>query len=1031
MKKTFLLFSGMVLAMIPVFSQKILTGRDADNIISGTQLLRYKKNNDVPDYIGFAPGHYKDLNSVTSWLPALLGLDESSEMKVVRTETDLLGFTHLVVKQYYKGIPLAHSDYRIHSKNGMVESVNGVAFRPGNVEVQPSVTPQQAITAALQNIGAETYKWELPLEEKNIKYVSGTVSATYYPQPELVIVSVNGDYKNPDLRLAYKMDVYAHQPMSRNWVYVDATTGQVILKRNRIHTADTPGTGVTVYSGSRTIVADYTGSLYRLRETGRGNGIQTYDMNTGTNYGSAVDFTDSDNNWNNVNAQLDQYASDGHWGAEMTYDYYNLVHSRNSIDGNGFQLRSYIHYDSGYDNAFWDGQRMTYGDGGSYFDSPLTSMDITGHEITHGLTENSANLDYQDESGALNESFSDIFGITIDNWSRGTTGSALWLIGEETTSGSGIRSMSNPNSFGDPDTYTGTNWYTGTADNGGVHTNSGVQNHWYYRLVQGGSGTNDLGNAFNVTGIGLASARQIAFRNLTVYLTSTSDYADSRFYSIQSAVDLFGNCSNEVIQTTNAWYAVGVGGPFQVGVTAQFDANLTTFCSTPATVNFSNLSTNANTYSWDFGDGNTSTGTNPAHTYTTPGTYAVQLFADGGTCGSDTTLVTAYITITDDVPNVNNQSICTAASLTLTASGSGTLNWYNNSTGGTSFNTGTSYTTPVLNTTTTYYVENVVSFASEYVGPATNSIGGGGYHNNTSTQYLTFDANDNITLVSAWVNAAASGSRTFDLRDANGNLIDSRTVNIASGQGRVTLNFDIPAGTGYTLGGTQMNLYRNNSGTNFPYNSPNGLATITGSSAGTGYYYYLYDWEVKKPDCVSSRVPVTVTFGSLNASFSEVQNGLQVTFTSNAAGATSYFWDFGDGNTSTQQNPVHNYPSNGTYNVMHIASASGCADTTWQSITVNEGNVGIEEMNEVMISVYPNPFAETVYIKINLPASGQLTADVQDLLGRKLGVIYNGHVQGGEYILNWQPGMETASGMYTINLTYNGKTWQHKLVHLK
>ena len=128
--------------------------------------------------------------------------------------------------------------------------------------------------------------------------------------------------------------------------------------------------------------------------------------------------------------------------------------------------------------------------------------------------------------------------------------------------GTPFRSMSNPNTYGDPDTYLGTNWYTGTGDNGGVHTNSSVQNHWYYRLSQGGAGTNDVGNAFNVTGITRHKATQIAWRNDVTYLTSTADYADARFYAIQSANDLFGVCSPEAISTTKAWYAVGVGPDF-------------------------------------------------------------------------------------------------------------------------------------------------------------------------------------------------------------------------------------------------------------------------------------------------------------------------------------------------------------------------------------------------------------------------------------------------------------------------------------
>src|SRR5207244_255216 len=124
-------------------------------------------------------------------------------------------------------------------------------------------------------------------------------------------------------------------------------------------------------------------------ETGRGNGVETYNLRQGTNYGSASDFTDNDNTWNNVNAAKDQYATDAHWGSEKTYDFYFKVLGRNSIDNAGLKIKSYVHYSVSYLNAFWDGYKMTYGDGSSGY-TPLTSIDIAGHEISHGVTQYTA-----------------------------------------------------------------------------------------------------------------------------------------------------------------------------------------------------------------------------------------------------------------------------------------------------------------------------------------------------------------------------------------------------------------------------------------------------------------------------------------------------------------------------------------------------------------------------------------------------------------------------------------------------------------
>ena len=299
------------------------------------------------------------------------------------------------------------------------------------------------------------------------------------------------------------------------------------------------------------------------------------------NYGSAIDFTNTTSTWTNTGN--DQAATDAHWGAEMTYDYYLNEHNRNSINNAGFKLLSYVHYTVGYTNAFWDGNRMTYGDGDGNIFKIFTGLDVCGHEITHGLTANTAGLNYSNESGALNEAFSDIFGQSIENYSRPNQWS--WKIGEDITSGGiGLRDMSNPTAFSNPDTYGGNNYFTGTADNGGVHTNSGVANYWYYLLVSGGSGTNDVPNAYSVSGIGFTDAAKIAFRALTVYFTPTTNYANARLLTIQAAKDIFGDCSNQVIQTTRAWYAVGVGTNYANGLVANFYSNITNFCSSPAVV---------------------------------------------------------------------------------------------------------------------------------------------------------------------------------------------------------------------------------------------------------------------------------------------------------------------------------------------------------------------------------------------------------------------------------------------------------------
>ncbi len=171
------------------------------------------------------------------------------------------------------------------------------------------------------------------------------------------------------------------------------------------------------------------------------------------------------------------------------------------------------------------------------------------------MTEYTANLVYAYDPGALNESFSDIFGTAIEFYAQGPATSS-WDMG---TANFVLRDMANPKSENQPDTYKGQNWESGSFDNGGVHINSGVQNYWYYLLYEGGTGTNDNGDVYAVSQIGMDSAGAVAYINLAYYLTVNSQYSDARIGSILSAVDLYGTCAYQVEQVIKAWHAVGLG----------------------------------------------------------------------------------------------------------------------------------------------------------------------------------------------------------------------------------------------------------------------------------------------------------------------------------------------------------------------------------------------------------------------------------------------------------------------------------------
>jgi len=362
------------------------------------------------------------------------------------------------------------------------------------------------------------------------------------------------------LRFALASDNYISTSLSGdpNWFGWQIDDIVVTSSAGTLYTNSGTSAGIT----AKNLVpeANIIAGKYRLRESGRGIGIATYDAKNQAGYQQAVDYVDSDSSFTDMN---DRVGVSAHWAAEAIYDYFLSDHGRNSYDDAGARIISYTRYGNNFVSAFWGGGRMHFGDGDGSINGPLVALDVVGHEFTHGVTEFSSNLIYQGESGALNESFSDIFGILVEFDVEGINGD--WLLGEDF--GPYRRSMENPNSRNCPDTYMGTYWAStdpNEPDFGGVHTNSGVQDFWFYLLSEGGSGVNDNGDAFTVAGIGIDDAAQIAYRSLTVYLMPTSHYFDARQASINSALDLFGVNSNQVQAVTDAWFAVGVGNPYGI-----------------------------------------------------------------------------------------------------------------------------------------------------------------------------------------------------------------------------------------------------------------------------------------------------------------------------------------------------------------------------------------------------------------------------------------------------------------------------------
>ncbi len=638
----------VVLLTLPAIAVNAQNNGSLSTTNSPAKKIIYKDTR-IPAYLDLKNKTTFSSDEFITWISGNYPLMEGLSFELVNEDRDNLGFKHYRYAETYNGFEIIGTRYILHEYDGRVMTMNGLAFDRVKAEGSELLEESRALAIALDLVGADSYKWESEIEENWLKETQNDPDATWYPTGRLVWINPDLDFKSPILRLAWEFDIYAEEPLMRAKYYIDAGTGDLIFYEPEIHPSDSKGSANTKYSGVQTIITDsLAADSFRLRETGRGNGIETYNMQTGTNYGAAVDFYDDDNYWNNYNAQKDEVAGDAHWGAETTYDFYWNKFSRNSIDNNGFKIKSYVHYRVNYSNAFWNQGVMTYGDGNSS-SNPYLSLDIIGHEITHGLTSFTANLIYQKQSGAMNEGFSDIFGNMIEYYGKPTQFD--WRMGENT--GRVIRDMSNPNARNNPDTYKGLFWTdtencipSSSNDNCGVHNNSGVLNYWFYLLAEGGNGTNDLTDVYHVNGLGKDKAAAIAFRCLTVYLFPAADYFDARAYSIQAASDLYGDCSNEVSSVLQAWFAVGIGDSTKSIV---FEASKLQSCVAPLSVEFRNSSDGFESYLWDFGDGDTSSLLNPVHVYDQYGTFTVKLSAKSK-CGNDSLIMQDLIKVDSNLP---------------------------------------------------------------------------------------------------------------------------------------------------------------------------------------------------------------------------------------------------------------------------------------------------------------------------------------------------------------------------------------------
>ncbi len=480
----------------------------------------------------------------------------ADEFEVKKVEIDELKMAHTRVRQTVGKVPVWEGEAIVHLKEtGELSDITDNLKENLAINTEPNLAAEDAVKYARR-----MYKGSKYLTEK----------------PKVDLWIYRGENRD---HLAYRVEMPRLDGTEATAIpvyFIDAQTGEKIFEYNNLQT----GSGSSLYSGTVTVDTSVSGSTYYMEDLTRRMG--TFNMNntgntsTGTG-GTQSRYTDTNDVWD---ATAQRAGVDAHYGAARTFDYFKNVHGRSGINGSGGPgtttaaanssvslITSRVHFGSSYNNAFWYNDQMTYGDGDGTSFTPLTTLDIAGHEMTHGVTQYSANLTYANESGALNESMSDVFGAMVELYARGGTVTAdTWKIGEQAytpnTAGDALRYMNNPHAKSgggytaddDPDHYA--ERYTGTADSGGVHINSGIGNHAFYLAAVGGTHHR---SGVTVTGIGTTDAAKIWYRSLTVYMTSGTTFSGARTAMLNAATDLFGSTSAQYNTIATTWCAVGVG----------------------------------------------------------------------------------------------------------------------------------------------------------------------------------------------------------------------------------------------------------------------------------------------------------------------------------------------------------------------------------------------------------------------------------------------------------------------------------------
>ncbi|WP_455432303.1 M4 family metallopeptidase [Streptomyces lasiicapitis] len=487
-------------------------------------------------------GLLQDAGTKTAATAEKIGLGAKEKLVVRDVVKDRDGTTHTRYERTYDGLPVLGGDLVVHTaKSGAVKGVSkatkaSVKVASTSAKLAPKAVAKSAEATAAKT--GETKKADAKSPRKVVWAAQGKPALAF----ETVVTGTQKDGTPSELH-----------------VITDAATGKKLFQYQAVEN----GKGHSQYSGDVEVGSTKSGSGFDLTDGGRG-GHKTFDLNHGSSGGKL--FNDADDTWGTGKPADAQTAGvDAAYGAGLTWDYYKDVHGRSGIKGDGKGATSRVHYGNNYVNAFWQDSCfcMTYGDGEGNA-KPLTSIDVAAHEMTHGVTSATGNMEYSGESGGLNEATSDIFAAAVEFKADNAQDKGDYLVGEKIDingDGTPLRYMDKPSKDGSSLDYWDTN-----AGNVDVHYSSGIANHFFYLLSEG-SGAKEINgvkydsptkDGSKVEGIGREKAEKIWFKALTAYFTTTTDYAQARKDTVKAAGDLYGAGSAEQKAVEAAWTGVNV-----------------------------------------------------------------------------------------------------------------------------------------------------------------------------------------------------------------------------------------------------------------------------------------------------------------------------------------------------------------------------------------------------------------------------------------------------------------------------------------